>query len=145
MFPVESTHPVHLWKCHCTFLHPSIQLYLTYCCNSLNAGHLGLERTFERLHREGYLVKIIRVTEQHALSEMQHMSKSKESFTWWILLVNIPVGYPWTMVAVDILEVPFSCNNNPYLLVIQEHFTKGPDAITLPDLTAELTAAWTSS
>ncbi|KAL5506793.1 hypothetical protein EMCRGX_G008533 [Ephydatia muelleri] len=33
-------------------------------------------------------------------------------------LINIPVGRPWQMVAVDILEVPVSSNNNRYILVV---------------------------
>lgn len=37
-------------------------------------------------------------------------------------LANIPIGCPWQMVAVDILEVPMSYCQNHYLLVIQEYF-----------------------
>jgi len=40
------------------------------------------------------------------------------------------------MIAVDILEVPVSCQNNRYLLVVQDYFTKWPTAIELPDQTA---------
>ena len=40
------------------------------------------------------------------------------------------------MIAVDILEVPISSNNNRYLLVIQDYFTKWAEAISLPDQTA---------
>ena len=36
----------------------------------------------------------------------------------------------------DILQVPLSTNNNRYLLVIQDYFTKWADAIPLPDQTA---------
>ena len=40
------------------------------------------------------------------------------------------------MIAVDVLQVPLSTNNNRYLLVIQHYFTKWADAIPLPDQTA---------
>ena len=40
------------------------------------------------------------------------------------------------MIAVDILEVPVSSNNNRYLLVLQDYFTKWADAIPLIDQTA---------
>eukprot|EP00731_Ephydatia_muelleri_P025315 Em0017g398a len=43
---------------------------------------------------------------------------------------------PWQMVAVDILEVPVSPNNNRYLLVIQDYFTKWAEARPLPDQTS---------
>ena len=48
----------------------------------------------------------------------------------------MPIGQPWQMVAVDILQVPLSTNNNRYLLVLQDYFTKWADAIPLPDQTA---------
>ena len=37
---------------------------------------------------------------------------------------NIPVGKPWKMITVYILQVPLSSQNNCDLLVIQEYFTK---------------------
>ena len=40
------------------------------------------------------------------------------------------------MVAIDILEVPRSNRNNRYLLVVQDYFTKWPEAILIPDQTA---------
>jgi hypothetical protein len=51
-------------------------------------------------------------------------------------LISMPVGRPWEMVAVDILQLPLSCQNNRYLLVIQDYFTKWAEAIPLPDQTA---------
>ena len=48
----------------------------------------------------------------------------------------MPIGKPWQMIAVDILEVPVSRNNNRYLLVIQDYFTKWAEAIPLRDQTA---------
>lgn len=40
------------------------------------------------------------------------------------------------MVPVDILQLPLSCQNNKYLLVIQDYFTKWAEAIPLPNQTA---------
>ena len=51
-------------------------------------------------------------------------------------LTNVPIGKPWEMIAVDILEVPVSQHNNRYLLVIQDYMTKWAEAIPIPNQTA---------
>ena len=51
-------------------------------------------------------------------------------------LTSLPIGRPWQMIAVDILEVPLSAKNNRYLLVVEDYYTKWADAIPLPDQTA---------
>ena len=51
-------------------------------------------------------------------------------------MVNMPVGQPWQMIAVDVLKVPPSTRNNRYLLVIQDYFTKWATAIPMADQTA---------
>ena len=51
-------------------------------------------------------------------------------------LTSMPIGRPWEMIAVDILEVLLSYNNSRYLLVVQDYFTKWATAIPLPDQTA---------
>ena len=68
--------------------------------------------------------------------ECQKCLKSKFSWLLCALLVNMPIGRPWQMVSVDILEVPKSTNNNRYLLVVQDYFMKWPDAIPLHDQAA---------
>ena len=51
-------------------------------------------------------------------------------------LQSIPIGRPWEMIAMDILEVPMSYHHNKYLLVVQNYFTKWATAIPIPDQTA---------
>ena len=51
-------------------------------------------------------------------------------------LTSVPIGKLWQMIAIDILKVPVSVNNNRYLLVLQDYFTKWAEAIPLRDQTA---------
>jgi len=48
----------------------------------------------------------------------------------------VPIGKPWEMAAVNILEVPVSQHNNHYLLVIQDYMTKWAEAIPISNQTA---------
>ena len=59
-----------------------------------------------------------------------------EDKAMWVQMTNVPIGRPWQMIAMDILEVPVSSNNNRYLLVAQDYFTKWTDARPLRDQTA---------
>lgn len=51
-------------------------------------------------------------------------------------MTGVPIGKPWQMVADDVLEVPVSTNNNRYLLVAQDYFTKWVEMVPMPDETA---------
>ena len=52
-------------------------------------------------------------------------------------MMNVPIGCPWEMLAVDILQVPMSMQGNQYLLVLQDYFTKWAEAIPMADQKAE--------
>ena len=99
------------------------------------AGHLGSDKTAARVREVGYWVGMLHDIDQYcrACSVCQI---SKLPLPPKALLNSIPVGRPWEMVAIDILEVPRSYRNNRCLLVIQDYFTKWADAIPLPYQTA---------
>ena len=105
-----------------------------------SAGHLGSDKTLERLRQEAYWVGMARDVNQHC-RECTKCQQAKLPAPQKAPLTNVPIGRPWQMVAVDILEVPLSFNNNRYLLVVQDYFTKWADAIPIPDqLAARITA-----
>ena len=99
------------------------------------AGHQGSQRTLARLREEAYWVSMAKDVDKYC-RECKRCQQSKLSMPQRAPLINMPIGRPWQMVAVDILEVPLSSNNNRYLLVLQDYFTKWADAIPLPDQTA---------
>jgi len=104
------------------------------------AGHMGTEKTLDRLRRDAFWVNMARDVEEYC-RQCPTCQHSKLPMPQRAPLQNIPIGQPWQMVAVDILQVPLSVHNNRYLLVIQDYFTKWVDAIPLPDQTASRISA----
>ena len=73
------------------------------------AGHQGVDKTLEKLHKNAYWVNMARDVEQYCRS-CTTCQQSKLSMPPRAPLQNIPIGQPWQMVAVDILQVPLSTN-----------------------------------
>ena len=96
------------------------------------AGHQGFERTLSRLELEAYWVSMTSDVEKYCRECIQ-CQQSKQSMPQRAPLANMPIGRPWQMLTVDILEVPLSVNNNRYLLVVQDYFTKWVEAVPIPD------------
>ena len=55
-------------------------------------------------------------------------------------LQPIPVGGPFHMVGVDVLQLPMSMDGNQYAVVFMDHFTKWPEVFAVPNQTAETIA-----
>ena len=108
---------------------------IKHCHDIPSAGHQGFEKTLERLRYTAYWVGMAQDVETFC-RECITCQQSKLSMPQRAPLTSMPIGKPWQMIAVDILEVPRSLNNNRYLLVVQDYFTKWPEAIPLPDQTA---------
>ena len=99
------------------------------------AGHQGFEKTLARLRQDAYWISMARDVAQYC-RECTKCQQCKLSMPQCAPLTSTPIGQPWQMIAVDILEVPITSNNNRYLLVVQDYFTKWADAIPIPDQTA---------
>jgi len=99
------------------------------------AGHLGAEKTLKRLRRDAFWVNMAKDVKQYC-KQCPTCQQSKLPMPQRAPLHKIPIGQPWQMIAVDIFQVPLATNNNRYLLVIQDYFTKWADTIPLPDQTA---------
>ena len=100
-----------------------------------SAGHQGVDKTLHRLRREAYWVNMAGDVETYC-RQCTRCQQCKAPAPIRAPLTSVPIGKPWQMIAVDILEVPVSRHNNRYLLVIQDYFTKWAEAIPLRDQTA---------
>ena len=88
------------------------------------AGHQGITKTLDRLHHEAYWIDMAKHVEEHC-RKCTICQNSKLTMPQRAPLQNIPIGQPWQLIAIDVLKVPLSTNNNQYLLVLQDYFTKG--------------------
>eukprot|EP00731_Ephydatia_muelleri_P003079 Em0001g3079a len=111
------------------------QQALSMCHDSQAASHQGTHTMPERIRREAYWVNMAQDMKRHC-RECVTCQKSKLTMPVRSPFTNIPIGRPWQMIVIDILEVPLSTKNSRYLLVIQDYFTKWADARSLPDQTA---------
>ncbi len=102
--------------------------------NAPIAGHQGVEKTFHKVHQEGYWVGMFRDVVQHC----ENCVVCQKARSTKPPLQNIPIGKPWEMIAMDILEVPMSYQQNKYSLVVQDYFTKWATAIPLQNQTAKV-------
>ena len=117
-------------------LPPNLQIdALRRCHDDPVGGHLGYEKSLHKLHQEAFWVSMSRDVEQYC-RECVKCNESKPPAPIRAPMTSIPIGRPWQMVAIDVLEVPVSSNNNRYLLVLQDYFTKWVEVVPMPDQTA---------
>ena len=110
---------------------------LYQCLDSPITGHQGIDKSLERLRKVAYWINMARDIEKHCRECLTYQRfKLPKPKPTKAPLVSMPIGKPWQMVAVDILEVPVSSKGNHYLLVVQDYFTKWSDAIPLRNQTA---------
>ena len=96
---------------------------LNQCHDSPSAGHLGADKTLDQFRQLGYWVNMITDVETYC-RKCSACQATKPPPPQRVPLTSVPIGKPWQMVAVDVLEVPRSPKNNRYLLVAQDYFTK---------------------
>ena len=78
------------------------------------AGHLGADKTLERLRHDAFWINMAKHVEEYC-RESPTCQQSKPPMPQHAPLHNIPIRQPWQMIAMDILQVPLSTNNNRYL------------------------------
>ena len=87
-----------------------------------------MEKTLQRLKHTAYWIGMAKDKELYCGGYMV-CQRSKLPKPTPVPMTNIPIGHPWQMLAVDVLQVPVSSRGNRYLLVIQDYFTKWAEAI----------------
>ena len=104
--------------------------------NTPGSGHQGQDRMLQKPRLIAYWVGMSSDVAKHCLKCIT-CQQAKLPTPTKAPLVSLPVGRPWEMLAVDVLEVPLSSHGNRYLLVVQDYFTKWAEAFPMPDQTAK--------
>ena len=104
--------------------------------NTPSSGHQGQDKTLQRLRLDAYWVGMASDVTKHC-QKCTTCQQAKLPTPPKVPLVSVPVGRPWEMLAVDVLEVPQSTAGNHYLLVVQDYFTKWAEVFPMPDQTAK--------
>ena len=87
-----------------------------------DAGHLGVDKTWERCNKEMYWPGMY--TEVRDYCKRCLVCQQVKFTPTRPPLHNVPIGKPWSTVGVDVLEVPSSRQGNRYLIVFQDYFSK---------------------
>ena len=75
--------------------------------DSVSAAHLGINKTTARIRQVGYWVGMLNDIDKYC-RECTVCQRTKPTLPTNAPLSSVPIGRPWEMVAVDILEVPIS-------------------------------------
>ena len=100
------------------------------------SGHQGHDRTLQKLRLCAYWVGMCSDVTKYCM-ECTICQQAKLPTPTKAPLMSLPIGRPWEMLAVDVLEVPLSRKGNCYLLVVQDYFRKWAETFPMPDQTAK--------
>jgi len=86
-------------------------------------GHQGISKTLQPLQESAYWVGMSHDVAQYC-KQCTVCQQTKMPAPTPAPMKNVPIGWPWQMLAADISEVPVSRCNNRYFLVILDYFTR---------------------
>ena len=112
---------------------------LKACHSDQTAGHLGFDRTYERLAQRFWWPDMWKET-KHFVSQCS-CQVHKRTPALPFEQHSIVVGQPWKVVSADHLgPLPATDSGHRYILVFVDYFTRWTIAIPVPDTTADTTA-----
>ncbi|CAC5382458.1 unnamed protein product [Mytilus coruscus] len=105
--------------------------------NTVTGGHLGVRKTLSKIKQRYFWYKMRQDVKfwctkcDICASKKAPCKKPKAPMKQYLVCA------PWERMAIDILgPLPCSVNNNRYLMVVQDYFSKWTEAIPIPDTEA---------
>jgi len=108
------------------------------CHDTCYAAHFGISKTVDKIKRDFHWYKLADDVKVHikgctVCNKFKSLNKKPRA-----ALQKYLVGNPMDRVGIDIIgPLPKSINNNKYILVIGDHFTRWMEAYPLPNQQAE--------
>ena len=105
------------------------------------AGHLGVNKTYDKLRGKYYWPKMFADVQYWCLSCTHCQMKKSPKQRQTAPILPIPVEGPFDRVAVDCLgPFPVTTSNNRYIVVFSDYLTRYPEAFAVPSIDAETIA-----
>ncbi len=109
--------------------------------DSPTGGHLGAERTLEKVRNHFYWTGLKNYVQNYC-KRCDKCAARKHGQTKKAPLRQYTVGSPMERLSIDILgPLPETTNGNKYIVVVADHFSKWIEAFALPDQTSETVAS----
>ena len=89
-------------------------------------GHFGVKKTLGRVRERYYWHNFTVDTTEFIRTCDTCQRRTGPKPTPRAMLESVPVGGPFEMVAMDILELPLTTRGNRYALVVSNYFTRWP-------------------
>ena len=117
-------------------------IVLRSCHDDPSSGaHLGIDRTWKRIRDRYFWPNLFNSVRKYVLSCTLCQTRKSPPVKPAGLLQSIPVGEPFSKIAMDFLgPFPVSVNNNRHVLVCTDYGTRWVEAVALPNATAEKVA-----
>lgn len=114
---------------------------LKACHDFLFSGHLGVQKTVDRVKRRFHWPGLRQDVKIHIRTCPKCSANRMPYKKFRAALSNFRVGAPMDRVGIDLMgPLPASDKGNRYLLVIVDYFTRWAEAFALPDQRAETVA-----
>ena len=112
------------------------QEILSACHSSQTAGHLGVDKTSEKIKQRFYWPGLQEDTKLFVSRCPECQKSSGPPKKYHHSLVEWQASYPFHHIGIDFIGPLLLTNGNKHILAIGDHFTKWYEAIPLPDQTA---------
>jgi hypothetical protein len=107
---------------------------MIYAHDHLTAGHLGIGKTYNKLKKNFYWVRCKTDIRQWCRTCTACAKVKSSNEPRKVPLIPMPCGNPGERIAMDLIgPLPPSEHGSEYCLVIEDYFTKWPEAYALPN------------